>query len=124
MVIDLTGPPLRAADQITVVLGDTSGGGEGSTPQTFAQRDKRFDVYVADPPVEGRPPEFARVPDALSLDIVGGMMDRLRVLVPATVPAGKQFAITIKAGCARERRPRYQGELGLRVWRDLHRPPA
>lgn len=118
VVIDLTvtGAPLRAADQITVVLGDTSGGGEGSTPQTFAQRDKRFDVYVADPPVEGRPPEFARVPDALSLDIVGGMMDRLRVLVPATVPAGKQFAITIKAEDVHGNvASRYQGGLGLRV---------
>ncbi len=99
IVVDMTvsGAPLRAEDEITVILGDTSGGGEGSTPQTFSQRGKVFDVFVADPPRDDEVPGFRRAAGAPTLDVVGGMMDRLRVLAPATVAAGKKFAVVIKA---------------------------
>ncbi|MGD9495311.1 MAG: DUF3604 domain-containing protein [Armatimonadota bacterium] len=118
VVVDMTvtGAPLRPEDQITVTLGDTSGGGEGSTPQTFSQPGKVFDVFVAQPPPRGERPQFQRAAGAPALDVVGGMMDRLRVLVPATVPAGKQFAIVIKAEDVHGNvASLYQGELGLEV---------
>jgi len=121
VVVDLavTGAPLRAAHAITVTLGDTSGGGEGSTPQTFSQSDKRFDVFIARPPAEGKPPDFQRLPEAVSLDVVGGMMDRLRVFVPPTVSAGRKFAITIKAEDVHGNvASLYQGELGLEISND------
>ncbi len=117
-VVDMTitGAPLRAEDAITVVLGDTSGGGEGSTPQTFSEPGKRFDLFVARPPAEGQDPEFQRVKGAPTINVVGGPMDHLRVLAPATVPAGDEFAVHIKA----EDRfgnvaSLYQGELELEI---------
>lgn len=99
IVVDMTvrGAPLRADDEITVVLGDTSGGGDGSTPQTFSQPAKKFDVFVAEPTEGDDEPRFIRAAGAPTIDVVGGPMDRLRVLVPPTVPAGREFEITIKA---------------------------
>ncbi len=99
IVVDMTitGAPLAETDEITVTLGDTSGGGEGSTPQTFSRPDKPFDVFVALPPAKGEELQFVRVQGAPALDVTGAPMDRVRVFAPPTVPAGKKFAITIKA---------------------------
>ncbi|MCD6359346.1 MAG: DUF3604 domain-containing protein [Armatimonadetes bacterium] len=88
--------PLNADDEIVVVIGDTSGGGDGSTPQTFSQTDKRFKVFVCDDPRDGDRPAFRHVGDG-SMDVTGAPMDRLCVFAPATVPAGQEFSVTIKA---------------------------
>ena len=117
-VVDMTvtGAALAEADEMTVVLGDTSGGGDGSTAQTFSRPNKPFDVFVALPPAQGEELEFSRAEGAPALDVIGGPMDRLRVLAPASVRAGKEFAITIKS----EDRygnvaPDYLGELGIEI---------
>ncbi len=118
IVVDMlvTGAPLAAEDEITVILGDTSGGGDGSTPQTFSQPDKVFDVFVAMPPEGEGASQFVRAAGAPTLDVVGGMMDRLRVLAPATVPAGKRFAIAIKAeDVFGNVASLYQGELKIEI---------
>ena len=116
IVVDMTvtGAPLAAEDEITVVLGDTAGGGDGSTPQTFSQPAKVFDVFVAEPGAGAA--KFQRAAGAPTLDVVGGMMDRLRVLGPATVPAGKRFAVAIKAeDVFGNVASLYQGELEIEI---------
>jgi len=118
IVVDMTvtGAALAEATEITVVLGDTSGGGDGSAPQTFSRPNKPFDVFVALPPAQGEELEFSRAKGAPALDVIGGPMDRLRVFAPASVRAGKEFAITIKS----EDRygnvaPGYLGELAIEI---------
>lgn len=94
IVVDLTvvGAPLAADDQIEVTIGDTSGGGDGSTPQSFSQTGKRFKVSIAD----DKDGEFQHVGDGI-IEITGAPMDHLRVFAPSTVAAGHDFAITVKA---------------------------
>ncbi len=115
----VAGAPLGAGDEITVTLGDTSGGGDGSTPQTFSQPAKVLAVFVAELPPEGEKPTFRRAEGVPTLDVVGGMMDRLRVFGPPTVPAGKNFSIAIKAeDVFGNVASVYQGELELRITDD------
>lgn len=120
IVVDLTitEAPLLAEDEIVVTLGDTSGGGDGSTPQTFSQPDKRFDLFVAQPS-DDDPLSFVRVSGVLAVDVTGGPIDRLQVFAPPSVPAGKDFSITIKA---EDRHGNvaalYQGELKIELTDD------
>ncbi len=122
-VVDLTvgGAPLRAEDEITVTLGDTSGGGDGSTPQTFSQTRKRFDIFVAEPAPDGggdEELEFERAGGTPSVDVIGGPMDRLRVFAPPTVPAGSDFSIAIKAEDTHGNvASLYQGDLAIELTR-------
>ncbi len=90
--LTVTDAPLREADEITVVLGDTSQGGGGSTPQSFSQPAKAVEVHVADP---GK--QRLRKVGFTTISISGGPMDSIRVIAPATVPAGKEFSILLKA---------------------------
>ncbi len=114
MVVE--GAPLCAGDTIAVTLGDRSGDGDGSTPQTFSQSGKRFDVFVAGPPAQDEERQFARAEGAPTIDVTGGPMDRLRVLGPPTVPAGKKFAIVIKAEDVHGNvASLYQGELNVEI---------
>ncbi|MEA3401939.1 MAG: DUF3604 domain-containing protein [Armatimonadota bacterium] len=118
VVVDMAvaGAPLAAEDETTVVLGDTAGGGDGSTPQTFSQPAKPFDVFVAEPPAEDEEPDFRRAEGAPTVDVTGGPMDRLRIIAPATVPAGSRFSIAIKAEDVHGNvASLYQGELELEI---------
>jgi hypothetical protein len=94
IVVDLTvvGAPLASDDEIEVTIGDTSGGGDGSTPQGFSQTGKRFKVSIAD----DENAKFQHVGDGI-IEVTGAPMDHLRVFAPSTVAAGKSFAITVKA---------------------------
>lgn len=98
VVLDLVvqDAPLQARDEIVAVIGDTTGGGEGSTPQTFSQREKRFKVLVCDNPGGQERPVFRHVGDGV-MEVTGAPMDRLCVFAPSTVPAGREFSITVKA---------------------------
>ena len=94
--LTITDAPLSAGDEITVVLGDTREGGGGSTPQTFSQPAKVVEIHVAEPSEPGEPLAFRRIGET-TLDVTGGPMDRIRVLAPASVPAGHEFSIALKA---------------------------
>ncbi len=116
-VVDLTitEASLRAEDEITVTLGDTSGGGGGSTPQTFSQSKKRFDIFVSEPSEQPRR-EFHPASGAPVVEVTGGPMDRLRLLAPGSVAAGKEFSVVIKAEDAYGNvAGLYQGELTLEL---------
>lgn len=110
--IDLTvlDAPLAENETLTVVLGDTSEGGTGSTPQSFSQPNKVVEVLVA----EGGG-KFSKIGEA-TMDVTGGPMDTIRVLAPATVPAGKQFSIALKAEDVQGNvASMYIGELSLEI---------
>ncbi len=112
--LTVTEAPLRASDQVTVVLGDTSHGGGGSTPQTFSQPDKVINILAAQPAKAGEL-DFQKIGE-VTLDVVGGPMDRISVLAPATVPAGKEFSIALKAEDTNGNvASMYQGELTLEI---------
>ncbi len=117
VVLDLyvEGSEIAASDIVAATIGDTSGGGGGSTPQCFSQPGKRFKVYVADPAGEGEEIAWRHVGDA-ALDVTGAPMDHLRVFGPSTVPAGKEFAITIKAEDAEGNVAwNFAGEMALQI---------
>jgi hypothetical protein len=112
--LTVTNAPLRAADQITVILGDSSGGGGGSTPQSFSQPGKTIELLVAGPSSDGAP-SFRKVGET-AIDVNGGPLDRIRVLAPATVPAGKTFSIALKAeDVAGNVASMYQGDFALQI---------
>jgi hypothetical protein len=112
--LTVTQAALTADDEITVVLGDTSEGGEGSTAQSFSQPDKVIEIMAAEP-AESGDLDFARVGE-VTLDVIGGPMDRVRVLAPATVPAGKEFSVALKAEDVEGNvASMYQGELDIEI---------
>lgn len=112
--LTVTRAPLLPGDEVSVVLGDVSAGGGGATPQSFSQPGKVVEVLVAAPD-DGGARRFRRAGEA-TLDVTGGPMDRLRVLAPATVPAGREFSITLKAEDVEGNvASMYIGELALEV---------
>ena len=112
--LTVTEAPLAAADEVTVVLGDASEGGGGSTPQSFSQPAKVIAVLTAEPAQAGGL-SFRRVGE-VTVDVLGGPMDHIRVLAPPTVPAGKQFAIALKAEDVEGNvASMYQGEFTLEI---------
>ncbi|NLO07085.1 MAG: DUF3604 domain-containing protein [candidate division WS1 bacterium] len=113
--IDLTvlDAPLAEDETLTVILGDTSAGGTGSTPQSFSQPNKVVEVLVAEP--SGGDGKFSKIGEA-TMNVTGGPMDTIRVLAPATVPAGKQFSIALKAEDVQGNvASMYIGELSLEI---------
>ena len=112
--LTITDAPLGEDDQLTVVLGDTSAGGGGSTPQSFSQPAKCVEVLVAEPAEPGAH-RFTRTGLA-TIDVTGGPMDVVRVLAPASVPAGKEFSIALKAEDVEGNvASLYEGELTLEI---------
>ncbi|MFO8079834.1 MAG: DUF3604 domain-containing protein [Armatimonadota bacterium] len=112
--LTVTGAALTSGDEITIILGDTSEGGGGSTPQSFSQPEKVIEVALAEP-ADDDARKFTKVGE-VTIDVVGGPMDHLRVLAPATVPAGKQFSIALKAEDVEGNvASMYQGDFELKI---------
>ncbi|HUS80333.1 MAG TPA: hypothetical protein VM283_03630, partial [Armatimonadota bacterium] len=115
VLLTVAGAALRKSDEVRVTLGDISGGGDGSTAQTFSQPAKRFKASVASPPAEGEERRFEPAGEAI-IEVTGAPLDHVKVFAPSTVPAGKQFSITIKAEDSHGNVAwNYAGELNIEV---------
>ena len=82
---------LPGGGEISVVLGDTSGGGPGSRAQTFREQRRVFSVTID----HGQGVES--IEESPELRIVGGEPARLIVVVPSELPVGEPFRVLVKA---------------------------
>jgi hypothetical protein len=93
IVIDLDQGPLYPGDVVTVVMGDTSGGSPGMVAQSIPESAFEFAVFV-DPLSSGL---FKRVyQESPPIRIVPGPSERIEVLAPSTVVAGKPFRVQVR----------------------------
>lgn len=112
VIVDVTDGALKPGDTVTVVFGDTSGGGPGSQAQTFRQERYEFRVLV-DAHGTG---QYMPLEEQPWLRIVGAEAARLRVRCPSEVAVGEPFAVTVVAE-DRYGNPAdgFTGRVGLRV---------
>ena len=82
---------LPGGGEISVLLGDTSGGGPGSRAQTFRELRRVFAVTVD----RGQGVEV--IDESPVLRIVGGEPVKLVVVVPSELPPGEPFPVLVKA---------------------------
>jgi hypothetical protein len=93
IIVDLDQGPLYPGDTITVVMGDTSGGAPGMAAQSIPESAFEFAVFV-DPLSSGL---YKRVyQDSPPIRIVAGPCERIEVLAPSTVVAGKPFRVLVR----------------------------
>jgi hypothetical protein len=83
---------LAPDDTVTVVLGDTSGGGPGSEAQSFCEARFEFKVLV-DPFGTGA---FAELGSAGTLNVVSGPATALSVIVPTDIALGELFSVKLR----------------------------
>ncbi|MBI4277644.1 MAG: hypothetical protein HY660_04230 [Armatimonadetes bacterium] len=93
IVVQVFDGDLAEGDQVTVTIGDTSGGGLGARAQTFVESRHEFRVTVEC----FQSGEWAHVPGETVTSIVSGPPHRLMVLGPSQVVRGERFALTVKA---------------------------
>jgi len=92
--VTIHGRKLEPGESVTLVYGDTSGGGPGSRAQTFFEQKRSFWIDVDPDGSETR----ITLKDSPSLRIVGDDAVRLRVVaVPSTVVCGESFRVVLKA---------------------------
>jgi len=82
---------LPGGGEISVVLGDTSGGGPGSRAQTFREQRRVFAVTI------DRGEGVEPIVESPVLRIVGGEPVKLVVVVPSELPVGEPFRVLVKA---------------------------
>ena len=84
---------IREGDTITIVFGDTSGGGPGMAMQTFVESGFEFKV-LADVCATGH---FVPIPNTPSISIVPGPPHLWRAVLPTLRRPGERFHLGIKA---------------------------
>ncbi len=84
---------IREGDRITIVFGDTSGGGPGMLLQTFVESGFEFKV-LADVCATGH---FVPIPDTPHISIVPGPPHLWRAVLPTLRRPGERFHLGIKA---------------------------
>ena len=92
--VTVLGRDLQPGESVTLIYGDTSGGGPGSRAQTFAEERRDFWVDV-DADGSGA---WEKLDESPWLRIVGGPATRLSLTaMPSTVAVGETFRLVIKA---------------------------
>ena len=87
------GRDLQPEEQLTLVIGDTSGGGLGSRAQTFVEADHFFWIDI-DSAGNGEP---VTLDDPPRLKIVGDQIAKLIIVGPSTTVVGEPFQVLVKA---------------------------
>jgi len=104
-------PGISEETVLTVTLGDTSGGGEGMVLNSFSMVEKVIDVLI-----DNATGEWVQVENPPTLQIIGGIFDRLSVLAPGTVHEGEEFDVLLKAEDAEGNvAPAYEASVELSV---------
>ena len=90
--ITVTGDALKPDDEITIIIGDTSGGSKGSRAQTFAQDGFSFFTLVD---AHGHGSYFQH-PAPPSINIQGGKAKKIKVIAPSVVYENENFDVKIR----------------------------
>jgi len=90
--VTVTGEALKPDDEITIIIGDTSGGSKGSRAQTFAQDGFLFFTLV-DPYGHG---SYFQHPSPPSINIKGGKAKIIKVIAPSVVYVNENFDVKIR----------------------------
>ncbi|MBM81201.1 MAG: hypothetical protein CMJ78_11490 [Planctomycetaceae bacterium] len=93
LTISVQGRPLVAGEQITLTLGDTTGGSSGSRAQTFLETTHTF-LFEVDAKADGQSVLLGESPQTL---VLGGDAVRLVLVAPSEVAVGQEFRLLIKA---------------------------
>lgn len=88
IVIDVLEQPMYPGDEITVLLGDRSGGSPGMIAQSFPESVCEFAVFV-DPLSSGRYERVSQTSEPLR--VVSGPAERLVIRAPSTAVVGRPF---------------------------------
>ena len=108
--IHIEDAPLGPGETLTIVVGDTSGGGPGAFLQPFVEETFEFRITV-DTNGDG---VYRMLPDSPALALRGGAPVRVQIFTPSTVQEGEPFHATVKLeddwGNAAER---FEGEIRL-----------
>ncbi len=91
--VTIHGRKLEPGEEITLVFGDTTGGGSGSRSQTFADQRRYFRIGV-DPSGSG---DATEIEDPPYVSIIGGEAVRLVVIAPSEAVVGEPFKVLVKA---------------------------
>ena len=91
--INVTDGSLYPGDKVTVVIGDTSGGGPGFRFQTFREEEHIFKVLV-DCFGSGRYEEIEASP---VITLVGGPADEITIVTPSEAVVGEPFPVLVRA---------------------------
>jgi hypothetical protein len=91
--IRVTDGSLYPGDTVTVVIGDTSGGGPGFRLQTFREVEHIFKVLV-DCFGSGR---FDEIEASPVITLIGGPADELTIVTPSEAVVGEPFPILVRA---------------------------
>ena len=83
---------LLPGEELIIIFGDTSGGGQGMCAQHISQLGMEFSVLV-DHDGNGH---WTLLPDSPRLDILGGPATRLRAYTPSIVQPGEEFSLSIR----------------------------
>ena len=89
----IQGRDLQPGEQISLVIGDTSGGGPGSRSQTFAETNHYFWMDVD----ERGSGQTVTLDDPPCLTILGDVAEKLVLVAPSTVAVGESFEVLVKA---------------------------
>ena len=110
LIIDVYDGSLAPGDQVIIILGDRSRGSPGLRAQTFSEEEHTF-LALVDPFGTGL---FREIPDSPRIRIVGGPVDRLRLVAPSYVISGTPFSLGV---CAQDSwgnpAPHYEGTIGF-----------
>jgi hypothetical protein len=88
----LEGATLKRGDEVTLVFGDTSGGGRGLLVQSYSTDSLLLPVYVD---LEGK--QNYLTPAWPSLRVTGQKAERATVIAPSVVAAGEPFEISVRS---------------------------
>lgn len=91
--VDVFGGYLKKGDEITLVMGDRSGGSIGMHAQSFCEREHEFRVYI-DPCGTFR---YEQMPQVHKVRIRASWAHEIQAIVPGSVAMGKPFDIMVRA---------------------------
>ena len=83
---------LRQGDRLTVVIGDTSGGGPGLRTQTFPERRHTFKVAADVFNIN----HFYEIADSPEIEVVAGEPARIELVCPQTPVRGDPFDLVVR----------------------------
>ena len=84
---------LCPGDEVTLVLGDTSGGGPGMRAQTFPEARHTFKVVVD----TFNRKHFYELAEDPAIRVVGGAPEEWQLVCPQTPARGEEFAVLVRA---------------------------
>jgi len=88
----VSGEALKPDDEITIIIGDTSGGSKGSRAQTYTQDGFSFFTLV-DPHGHG---SFFQHPFPPTINIKSGKAKKIKVIAPSVVHVNENFDVKIR----------------------------